>query len=107
MTVAIAVTPDITTLINILTVEPNNQPKLFELLRDNTEHVVSKLAGWISTSLIVSKDLRRVMIYSQWRDRAAIEAMQSNPQMKAYFPRIAALAAFESTVADVAYARHA
>jgi quinol monooxygenase YgiN len=107
MTIAIAVTPDITTLINILTVEPDNQPKLVELLRDNTEHVVSKLTGWISTSVVVSKDRRRVVIYSQWRDRTAVEAMQSDAQMKAYFPRIAALAAFESIIADVAYTRHA
>jgi quinol monooxygenase YgiN len=106
MNATIAVTKEVTTLINILTVEPQNQPKLVELLRDNTENVVSTLDGWISTSFIVAKDRRRVVIYSQWREPAAVEAMQANPIMRAYFPRIAALAAFDGFAGDVAYARH-
>ena len=65
MNATIAVAKEVTTLINILTVEPENQPKLIELLRDNTESVVSTLDGWISTSFIVAKDRRRVVIYSQ------------------------------------------
>ena len=102
-----AVTKEVTTLINILTVEPENQPKLIELLRDNTENVVSTLDGWISTSFIVAKDRRRVVIYSQWRELASLEDMQANPKMRAYFPRIAALAAFDGFAGDVAYSRHA
>lgn len=43
MDAAIIVTPDVTTLVNILTVEPENQTKLVELLRDNTDNVVSTL----------------------------------------------------------------
>jgi quinol monooxygenase YgiN len=107
MNTTIAVTKEVTTLINILTVEPENHPKLIELLRDNTENVVSTLDGWISTSFIVAKDRRRVVIYSQWRDLASVEAMQANPQMRAYFPRIAALAAFDGFAGEVSYARHA
>ena len=107
MTTTIAVDPDVTTLINVLTVEPQNQKKLIELLRDNTDNVVTTLPGWISTSFLASSDGSRVVIYSQWRDRASVEAMQSHPQMVAYFPRIAALAAFDSTVGGIAYARHA
>jgi quinol monooxygenase YgiN len=107
MNTTIAVTKEVTTLINILTVEPENHPKLIELLRDNTENVVSTLDGWISTSFIVAKDRRRVVIYSQWRDLASVEAMQANPQRRAYFPRIAALAAFDGFAGEVSYARHA
>jgi quinol monooxygenase YgiN len=107
MNATIAMTKDVTTLINILTVEPENQPKLIELLRDNTENVVSTLDGWISTSFIVAKDKRRIVIYSQWRELASVEAMQENPKMRAYFPRIAALAAFDGFAGDVAYAHHA
>lgn len=107
MNATIAVTTEVTTLINILTVEPDNEAKLVELLRGNTENVVSTLDGWISTSLIVAKDRRRVAIYSQWRDLASVEAMRSNPQMRAYFPQIAALAALESFAGDVTFAVHA
>jgi len=107
MTATIRVTKEVTTLINILTVEPENEPQLIELLRTNTENVVSTLDGWISTSFIVAKNRRRVAIYSQWRDLASVEAMQTNPTMRAYFPRIAALAAFEGFAGDVTYADHA
>ena len=106
MNTTIAVTKEVTTLINILTVEPSQQ-KLIELLRDNTENVVSRLDGWISTSFIAAKDQRHVVIYSQWRDLASVEAMQTNPDMVAYFPRIAALAAFDSFAGDVVYNHHA
>ena len=107
MNATIRVTKDVTTLINILTVDPKNEPELMELLRTNTENLVRTLDGWISTSFIVAKNRRRVAIYSQWRDLASVEAMQTNPTMRAYFPRIAALAAFEGFAGDVTYADHA
>jgi quinol monooxygenase YgiN len=106
MNTTIAVTKEVTTLINILTVEPENQQKLIELLRDNTENVVSRLDGWMSTSFIAGKDQRHVVIYSQWRNLASVEAMRANPDMVAYFPRIAALAAFDSFPGDVVYNHH-
>ena len=107
MNTTIEVTEQVTTLINVLTVEPESQEKLIELLRDNTDNVITTLDGWISTSFIAAKDQRHVVIYSQWRDFASIEAMRSNPDMVAYFPRIAALAAFDSFAGDVIYNHHA
>ena len=107
MNTTIEVKKKVTTLINILTVEPENQQKLIKLLRDNTENVITRLDGWISTSFIAGKDHRHVVIYSQWRDLASVEAMRTNPDMVAYFPRIAALAAFDSLAGDVVYTQHA
>jgi quinol monooxygenase YgiN len=107
MNTTMAVTKEVTTLINILTVEPENQPKLIELLRDNTEKLVSTLDGWISTNFIAATDQRHVVIYSQWRNLASVEAMRVNPDLVAYFPRIAALAAFDGFAGDVVYTRHA
>ena len=105
MNTTIEVTKKVTTLINVLTVEPENQEQLIDLLRRNTESVVSRLDGWISTSFIAAKDRRRVAIYSQWRDLASVEVMQANPDMVAYFSRIAALAAFDGFAGDVVYSR--
>ena len=51
--ITIAVRPEVTTLINILTVEPERHAELVDLLRGNIDQVVSKLDGWRSTSLIV------------------------------------------------------
>jgi quinol monooxygenase YgiN len=107
MNTTIAVTKEVATLINVLTFEPENQDKVIELLRGSTENVVSRLDGWISTSFIVAKDQRRVVIYSQWRDVASVEAMRTNSDMVAYFPRIAALAALDSFAGDVVYNHHA
>jgi quinol monooxygenase YgiN len=107
MSTTIAVTEQVTTLINVLTFEAENQEKVIELLRGSTENVVSKLDGWISTSFITARDQRRVVIYSQWRDLASVEAMRANPEMVAYYPRIAALAAFDSLTGDVIYNHHA
>jgi quinol monooxygenase YgiN len=88
------------------------ESRLFELLKitvggDNAENVVSKLDGWISTSFIAAKDHRRLVIYSQWRDLASVKAMRANPDMLAYFPRIAALAAFDGLAGDVVCNYHA
>lgn len=107
MDTTIAITPDVITLINTLTVEPERLSELLALLRDNTDNYVSKLDGWISTSFIAAKDHRCVVIYSQWRDLAAVEAMRANIEMQKYFPRIAALASFDGFAGDVVYARHA
>jgi quinol monooxygenase YgiN len=106
MNATITVTKDVTTLINVLTVEPENQARLIELLRENTENVITGLDGWISTSFIAAKDQRQVVIYSQWRDVASVEAMRTNAEMAAYFPRIAAIAAFNSLIGDVVDSHH-
>jgi quinol monooxygenase YgiN len=107
MSTTIAVTREVTTLINILTVEPEDHSRLVELLGDSTEKVVSKLDGWISTSFIAATDQRHVVIYSQWRDLASVEAMRTNPAMIAYFPKVAALAAFDGFAGDVVYNHYA
>jgi hypothetical protein len=47
MNTTIAVTKQVTTLINVLTVEPENQEEVIELLRGNTEtSSVGSMAGF-------------------------------------------------------------
>jgi quinol monooxygenase YgiN len=92
---------DAVTLVNILTVEPTDQPELLALLRDNTAKTVSTLSGWISTILVASDDKQRIIIYSQWESIADIEAMRKDPRMVACFPRLTALASFDSFIAGV------
>jgi quinol monooxygenase YgiN len=98
---------DGTTLVNVLTCEPADQERLLTLLRENTDHVVSSLDGWISTSLLAGADGSKVVIVSQWRDADAVKGMQTDKRMQAYFPKIAALARFDSITTTVAYARAA
>jgi quinol monooxygenase YgiN len=87
------------TLVNILTVEPADQPELLDPLRDTTEKILSTLSGWISTCLIASDDKQRIIVYSKWKSIADINAMRKHPKMTACFPRMTALASFDSFIA--------
>lgn len=83
-------------LINLLKVEPTKQDALIALLKQSTDTVVRTLHGWKATRLIATKDGAGVVIYSEWETSAAIEAMRSDPRMKAYFPKIIELASLDS-----------
>jgi quinol monooxygenase YgiN len=83
-------------LINLLKVKPGKQDALIALLKQNTDTVVRTLHGWKTTRLIAAKDGASVVIYSEWETPAAVEAMRSDPRMKAYFPKIIELASLES-----------
>jgi quinol monooxygenase YgiN len=85
-------------LINLLKVKPGKQDALIAILKQNTETVIRTLPGWKTTRLIAAKDGAGVVIYSEWETPAAVEAMRSDPRMKAYFPKIAELASLDSMV---------
>ena len=85
-------------LINLLKVKPGKQDALIALLKENTDTVIRTLPGWKTTRLIAAKDGASVVIYSEWENTAAVEAMRSDPRMKAYFPKIIELASLDSVV---------
>ena len=85
-------------LINLLKVKPGKQDALIALLKQNTDAVVRTLPGWKTTRLIAAEDGAGVVIYSEWETTAAVEAMRSDPRMKAYFPEILELASLDSVV---------
>ena len=85
-------------LINLLKVKPGKQDALIALLKQNTDTVIRTLPGWKTTRLIAANDGAGVVIYSEWESRADVEAMRSDPRMKAYFPKITELATLDSIV---------
>ena len=85
-------------LINLLKVKPEKQDALIALLKQSTEAIVRTLPGWKTTRLIAAQDGAGVVIYSEWETPAAVEAMRSDPRMKAYFPKIIELASLDSIV---------
>ena len=85
-------------LINLLKVKSGQQDALIALLKQNIDTVIRTLPGWRTTRLIAAKDGAGVVIYSEWETPAAVEAMRSDPRMKAYFPKIAELASLDSLV---------
>jgi quinol monooxygenase YgiN len=106
MDTTVRVDSAVTTLVNVFTVEPDNQPKVLALLREGTETMFSKMQGWISTSLLKSRDGNQVIVYSQWRDARDIDAFRQDPRMKPYFQQFGELATLESVTCDVAYSLH-
>ena len=57
---------DVMTLINVFTVDAENQRRLVELLIEATE-VVRRAPGFVSASLHRSTDGTKVTMYAQWR----------------------------------------
>lgn len=94
------------TLINVLSVDPARQQALVELLRENTETVIRTLKGWIATDLIASADGTQVVIHSHWQSAADLDAMRTDPRMRAYFPRIMEFATLTSIVGTTVMSHH-
>src|ERR1700745_1014742 len=90
-------------LINLLKVKSGKQDALIALLKQNTDTVIRTLPGWKTTRLIASKDGAGVVIYSEWESPAAVEAMRSDPRMKAYLPEIAELASLDSMMGSAVF----
>jgi quinol monooxygenase YgiN len=90
-------------LINLLKVKPEKRDALIALLKQNTDTVVRTLPGWKTTRLIAAKDGAGVVIYSEWDTPAAVEAMRSDPRMKAYLPQITELASLDSIVGSAVF----
>src|ERR1700745_1608041 len=93
-------------LINLLKVKSGKQDALIALLKQNTDTVIRTLHGWKTTRLIAAKDGTGVVIYSEWESPAAVEAMRSDPRMKAYFPKIVELASLDSIMGSAVFASH-
>ena len=102
MTPHIDAKAQLTTLINVFTVAPADRDRLIALLKEGTEAWISKVPGFVSSSLHVSHDCRRVVIYGQWRSAEGIAAMRQHPEMPAYFDRVKAIAQMEAMTCDVA-----
>jgi quinol monooxygenase YgiN len=107
MDITIRETAGVVTLVNIFTVEPENQERLVQLLIEGTETTFSKLPGYISASFHKSKDGRRVVNYGQWRSPEDIAAFRNDPAIGAYFGKVKALATFEAIVCEPTYVHHA
>ncbi|MCS0584698.1 antibiotic biosynthesis monooxygenase [Massilia pinisoli] len=102
MTQHIAPNADHTALINVFTAAPEDRDRLVALLKAGTDEWISKVPGFIGSSLHLARDDRRVVVYGQWRSADAIAAMREHPAMPAYAERVRALAQMESIVCDVA-----
>jgi quinol monooxygenase YgiN len=74
----------IVTLINVFTVEPENQQGLIELWQRATDEVMRHLPGFVSANVHRSLDGTKVVNYAQWESEEAFNAMLQNPDAAAY-----------------------
>jgi len=83
---------DVVTLINVFTVDPENQERLARLLIEATETTISGCPGYVSANIHKSLDGTKVTNYAQWRSRAHFEAMLADPAARGHMTDAAALA---------------
>ena len=98
---------DVATLVNVFTVEPDNQQKLVQLLKEGTETFFSKQPGFISSSVHAGKEGGRAVNYSQWRSAGDIENFRKDPKFAPYIQRLAAIAKAETILCEVVEVNHA
>jgi quinol monooxygenase YgiN len=89
------------TLINVFTVEPENQRQLLELLARATETSVRDAPGFISASLHRGLDGTKVTMYAQWRSVEDYQAMRENPAPAPYLQQALAIAKFDPGMYEV------
>ena len=91
----------VVTLINVFTVEPENQQRLVDMLIEATEKTMKALPGFVSANIHKSLDGVRVANYAQWRKREDFEAMLKNPAATEHMKPIMAIARFDAHLYEV------
>jgi quinol monooxygenase YgiN len=92
---------DVITLINVFTVEPEDQRRLIELLAEATEVSVRRAPGFVSASLHRSTDGTKVTMYAQWRSIDAYQAMRQDPDPLPFLQEALTIARFEPGIYEV------
>lgn len=86
--VTISKESNLVTLINVFTVEPENQQKLVAMLVEATEKTMKNIPGFVSANIHQSLDGERVVNYAQWRTKEDFEAMAKNPEAQKHMKPI-------------------
>jgi len=104
--IEISPTNEMTTLINLFNVEPENLGELVDILEQGAANLLSKQSGYISSSIHRSKDGKHALVYSQWRSQEDFQAVRTNPALQQYFGRLREIATFEPISYEVSYVHH-
>ena len=91
------------TLINVFTVEPENQQRLLDVLTEATEKFMSHQPGFISANLHKSLDGKRVTNYAQWASAEEYQAVLQNPAAHSHMDEATQLATFDAHLYEVSH----
>ena len=89
------------TLINVFTVDPQNQQRLIDLLTRATEVSVRQAAGFISATLHRSIDGTKVTMVAQWRSAEDYQAMRNDPTPLPFLHEALTIAKFDPGMYEV------
>lgn len=101
---------DVVTLINIFTVEPENQQRLMELWVAITEDVMCKQPGFISANFHKSLDGKYGANYAQWSSVESIgnmlESIKTNEQYQYLHAEVLKIAKMNPVLYEVCYTKN-
>ncbi len=103
MITTISTTNQVVTVINVFTVNPQNQQRLVNLLIHMAERIMKKQPGYVSTNIHKSLDGMRVVNYAQWRSREDFDAIFRIPEVIEHMAEIMAFAKSDYHLYDVIY----
>jgi quinol monooxygenase YgiN len=80
------------TFVNVFDVEPDRQQELVDLLTSGAEEVIRHRPGFVSLTLLASRDGRRVVNVGRWAGAEDAAATHADPRAADYAARAAAIA---------------
>jgi heme-degrading monooxygenase HmoA len=100
-----AISPEqpVVTLINVFTVEPENQNRLVDVLVEATDRVMRHIPGFVSANIHRGLDGRHVANYAQWESPDAFQRMLGDPEARRHMEPILELASNEGYLYEVVH----
>jgi quinol monooxygenase YgiN len=92
---------DVVVLINVFTVEPENQQRLVDLLTRATDGSVNRARGFISATLHRSIDGTKVTMYARWRSAEDYQAMRQDAGPAPFLDEALRIAKFEPGMYEI------
>lgn len=88
MPTTITTNSDVTTLINVFTVDPADQERVLDTLIEATDKYIRHIPGFIAANFHASTDGTRVVNYAQWASPEDWKAMLADPDCAAHIGEV-------------------
>jgi quinol monooxygenase YgiN len=89
---------DLIELVNTFTVQPHDQERLLEILREATEDVMRHFPGFVSANVHASLDGTKVCNYAQWASEEQFRKAIAHPDSQPHFTLCREIATSESAL---------
>ena len=99
----ISTTNPVVTVINVFSVEPKNQQRLIEQLKELSKNFVELQPGFVSANVHRSFDGNRVISYAQWKTKEDYQSIYANPDAMAYLDKIKTVSKFNWNLYEISY----